>query len=598
MTASDMIPTQRRALALVRALLSLGLSRAVLCPGSRNTPLMLALDAHPEISTDVVLDERVAGFVALGAARVSGRAVALICTSGSAGGHFLPAVMEAAESGVPLLLITADRPRSLQACGAPQTTRQGDLFGAHARWSFDLGTPDSAIDDTGWVASIASLAWMRAHGGHPGPVHLNAPFRKPLWQRRTSTEGLSERPLRPAPKVLMGRPSLDDAAVDALASELSSATRGVIVCGPSDGAQGLEGRLRRTEALVALSTALGWPVLAEPTSQLRFLDPLPLGLVTCADAILRGASTAPELRPELVLRFGAAPTSKATGEWLASLPASTQVLTVDDVARVRDPQHATTTLIIHDQADLCARLAARIEASASPTSWGEGWRRAEALAQGALTASVEGEALWEGSIARVLLRRLPAGVLLHVGNSMPIRDLDTFGGSLCRDIPVLFNRGLNGIDGTIATAIGEARAAPERRLVVWLGDLSARHDLSGFATAAELGVSLTVLIINNDGGGIFEYLPIAQHPDAFERCFLTPQRSDLGIFCQSIGARHDRVRDLRGLTSALDVALSAPGLRVIEALVDRGDSVARHRALWQATARAITSLSSSNELTL
>lgn len=568
-----------RAHALVQTLARLGLERAIVCPGSRSTPIVLALANTPEIATDVVLDERAAAFIALGAARTSGRAVALVCTSGSAAGHFLPAVMEAAESRVPLLLLTADRPPELHACGAPQTTPQHHLFGSHARWSFDLGTPSAHAPHTRWLPTLLARAWMLAHQAPAGPVHLNLPFRKPLWTHGGELQARSS-DLRPAPMLLPGTPRLSNPSLSLVAQRLAQASRGVLLCGPTDPAAlgGLEGRRAYIAALGTLAERLGWPLIAEPASQLRYTPhPLPGGIAH-ADALLRGP-IARELSPDVVLRFGAAPTSKAIGAWLEQLPSEADVVVVDDAPMPRDPQHRMTTFAHHNPTDFCARIAQHLPATPPPSPWLEHWLALERCTQQTVQASLDSGVLWEGVLAHELVRALPPNAILHVGSSMPIRDLEVFGGCRSQDIPVLFNRGLNGIDGLIATACGEALATG-RRVVLWLGDLSALHDLDGLASAIELGVDLTLVITQNGGGGIFENLPIAHHETAFERFFLTPQRASIGAISQALGASHHLVHERAHLAESLSQAIHTPGLSVVEAVVPRRENVERHRALW------------------
>lgn len=557
---------------LLDTLSGLGVSRAVVSPGSRNTPLVLALAQRARWQVDVVLDERAAGFIALGHGLATGRPTVLVATSGTAGANYLPAFIEASQARVPLVVITADRPPELHGLGANQTTPQTGLFASHARLCFNLGAAHADTDPR-WLDRVAVKAMAAATGRPAGPVHLNAPFREPLWER-----GVECPPAPAAVPTLMGGPAvLGDDAVSGLANRLAVHRNGLIVCGPSSSANPLP-----AEQIAALSRALRWPVLADPLSGLRHGSHDRSGVISHYDAILRAADTRLS-HPTAVMHFGRPVTSKATLEWLAA-GAPELFVAVDPDARLDDPSLAATCHVVADPLTLCGSLVARL-AAPEPSSWWTHWTGAEAAAAPLVSAHC-GHDDWEGHVARRIVTSMPDGSALFVGNSMPIRDLDFFGGQSARAVKVVANRGSSGIDGLLSTSLGLAAAWPGP-VAGLIGDLSFVHDLDGLGAASGLEVRLTVIVINNGGGGIFGFLPIAQHEQAFERFFLTPQSVDIGAACKAAGARHHAIRGGADLEVTFRAVLERPGLDVIEVTIDRTRNVRRHREAFKAVAEAV-----------
>jgi len=538
---------------LASALAAGGVREVVVSPGSRSTPLVLAFAAlEPAVRLHVVLDERAAAFVALGLARASGRPPALVCTSGTAGGHYLPAVLEASASRLPLLLLTADRPPELHGCGSPQAIDQRGLLGRHVRVELTLGPPAPDVGPAFLAREAArALDAARAEGG---PVHLNVAFREPLW-----TDGPTP-DVVPAPQVLRGPARPDAALLARLGPRLGRARRGAIVCGPLTGA-GLDEAAGFARAVTDLGRALGWPVLADPLSRVRWGGHDTTGVVAAGDALLRCEAFAAARAPDVVLRFGRVPTAKPIQAWLARAEA----------------------LVVAEPTGLCRSLLGALGRPATAADWLPGWRAAEAAAQDALRAASAGS-LWGGAVARLVLESLPAGGLLHVASSLPVRDLDLAGA--CRATPAIAvgNRGVNGIDGTIATAAGEALAG-RGPVVALTGDLAFLHDLGGLLAASGLDADLTVVVVDNGGGAIFDQLPIAAHPTAYERFFLTPQAADLAALCRGVGAGHARAADRAALRAAL--ADRPGGLRVIEVPLERVVDGVLRRAARDAVARAV-----------
>ena len=544
---------QELASALVGALAGGGLRHIVASPGARSAPLLLAIAGCPAIRLHLVLDERVAGFVALGLAKVSGSAVGLLCTSGSAAAHYYPAVLEAEAAGVPLLVLTSNRPPELHGCGAPQTVDQSRLFAHHARWFRALGPADAALTPA-LLAGVAAQALDAAEGRPAGVAQLDVAFREPLYS--------PDLPPLPTPPLHVPRAADVQASgvLDWAAAPLRRATRGLIVCGPQ-----LEALERAPEfacAVEALADHLGWPVLSEPLGHAPGVGP--------AELLLRDAGFAASQRPDAVLRFGGWPTSKTCGRWLASLDVP-QVL-VEPSGRLLDPAYRADVILPLDPSAACDALLASLPPGPRPRVWLRAWREASARLAERLSPLLTADRLWEGAVARAVAEALPSGALLHVAASMPVRDLDVYGGRLPAGVVVSSNRGLNGIDGTLSTAWGEALAW-EGEAWVLCGDLACLHDAGGLLAARGLGVSATVVVVQNGGGAIFERLPLGQHPE-HEALFVTPQQAQLRELCAAAGAAHERVETLSELRGAL--AAPAEGLRVIEASCPRPHNHAQH----------------------
>lgn len=562
------------AAALVEGLVRGGVREVVLSPGARSAPLALALAARHDLRLHVVVDERAAAFLALGLARASGRAAAFVCTSGTAPAHALPAVIEAALSAVPLLVLSADRPEELQACGAPQTIEQQRLFGPHARWFAQLG-PAREGAPREWPAAVAARAVDHALGPPAGPVQLNVAFREPLWQ--PGCEGAL--PPVGAPRLLRATPRLDPAQARAALSLLEGP--GVIVAGPRAFPPGGEG----AAAALALGRRLGWPLLADALSGLRH-GPFAAEVVSAGDALLRDPGFARAHRPRAALRLGQLPTSKPLATWLEAAAPATAL--VDAHGQWHDPTHAAAALLVADAAQACAALLAaaeELERPTAPAEWGASWEAAERAARQALEAATR-EGWWEGALARALVEALPAGALLHAGSSLPVRDLDAFGGARPAPLALVGQRGANGIDGGVAAAAGAALGWTRGPAAALLGDVALVHDLGGLLAACELEAPLTLVVVDNGGGAIFSELPLAgADPERFRRLFLTPPRLDLARACAGLGAPVLEVGDLPGLRQALAEA-PGRGPRVVLARVERSESARRREAARGSVSRA------------
>lgn len=553
-----------------------GVHHAVACPGSRSTPVAMLLAGRPDIRLWMHLDERSAAFFALGLARGLGEPVAVLCTSGTAAANFLPAVAEASLSRVPLVVLTADRPPELRDVGAPQTIDQVRLYGSHVKWAMDVPLPEATPDALRYVGALARRAAATALAAPGGPVHLNLPFREPLVPLPCPEEIVADAAARPTTPPLAFQGRL--AAVDRLAAG-GWPVRGLIVCGP-DETPGLG------PAVAALAAALGYPVLADPLSGVR-AGPHDRRLVLDAyDAYLRDARTAAALAPELVLRFGAIPTSKPLTQYLERHAAARHVL-VDGGRGWRDPSFLAHDVVHADPREVCAALVASLGASAARSPWLDTWLRIDRRARATIVAHLEGVAEpFEGKVFAELADLLPDGAVLFAGNSMPVRDLDTFTPTTPRRVRYLSNRGANGIDGVVSTALGVG-AAGHRPLVLVLGDVSFYHDLNGLLAARLHDLDATVVLLNNDGGGIFSFLPQAAHPEHFELLFGTPHGLDFRPAVEMYGGRFERAQTWAAFRALVGGALEHRGLSVVEVVTERVQNVAQHRAIWPRVAAAV-----------
>jgi len=560
-----------------------GLRLAVISPGSRSTPLAVALWRQPEIEVAVIVDERSAGFFALGAAQTSGEPVALLCTSGTALVNYHPAVVEADESAIPLLVLSADRPPELRGIGAGQTIDQIKSFGASVRWFSEVGTHEA--DDGGLLhyRSVACRALAKARGEvRPGPVHLNLPWREPLAPvpvegAVTATsplalEGRGKRPLTAATRIEQA-PS--DFLLDEVAGHIRGARGGVIVAGRQ-----LDPGLR--DPLARLATASGFPILADPTSQLRCGPHDRSHVVASYDLLLRDEGFAGSVTPDLVLRFGEMPTSKPLRAWLAG--SGGDQLIVDPKGGWNEPSNKAAAILRGDPVALAAGWADRLqnEEREEPSRW----LQAEAAAQAALSAAFEGEAsLTEPALHRALGAAHRDGDLVYTSSSMPIRDQEAFLAPSTVDALFLSNRGANGIDGLISSGVGAARASGRPTTIV-TGDLGLLHDLGSLAALREVSTPVRIVVIDNAGGGIFHFLPQEAALDAeeFEALLGTPRGIDAAKAAALFDLPHRRLESPDQLPEAL-----AAGTGLIEVKTDRQNNVAVHRQLAERVRDALPS---------
>ncbi len=572
---NPMNPSTALARVLVDELARCGLEEAVVAPGSRSTPLALALVAHPDIRVHVRVDERSASFLALGLARASRRPAAVVCTSGTAAANFHPAVMEADESGVPLLVLTADRPPELRGTGANQTVDQIGLYGGAVRMFTEVGTADPAPGMVPYWRSLVCRAWGASVDRRPGPVHLNVAFRDPLTPDGPSAVPWTE-PLdgREEARPWISRPGPPSEPAPYV---LPDVERGVIVCGDGD---------YDPVPFLALSELTGWPLLAEPTSNARRT-----GALSTYRQLLAAPRFAAAHPPELVVSVGRPNLSRQIQSYLRRAERHVVVT----ASAVGDPAAGLANAFsdpARTATDVVAAVAPPAETSWEEprrTDWSRSWWRAEEAARAALDRLLDSEELIsEPRLARDLASQLTAGSLLFAGSSMPIRDLDATMRARC-GVRLVGNRGVSGIDGTVSTAVGAA-LAHERlgggRAYALLGDLAVLHDQNGLIIGpGEPRPDLAVVVVNNDGGGIFSGLEQAGHPD-FERVFGTPH----GVSMERVAAVADLPYTRLEWAADLPKALMGEGLRVVEVRTDRSHSATLRRRLQAAVDEAVDPL--------
>ena len=553
-----------------------GLRLAVISPGSRSTPLAVALWRQAEIEVSVIVDERSAGFFAMGAAQVSGTPVALLCTSGTALVNYHPAVCEADESGVPLLVLSADRPPELRGIGAGQTIDQIKTFGSSVRWFCEVGT--HAADDDGLLhyRSVACRALAAARGEtRPGPVHLNLPWREPLAPvpvegAVTATDPLALEGREGRPLTAVTRIDLEPSVflLNEMAAHIGDAISGVIVAGRQ-----LDPELR--EPLTHLARVSGFPILADPTSQLRRGPHDRSHVVGAYDLLLREEHFARSVVPDFVLRFGEMPTSKPLRAWLAA--SGVDEIVVDPWGGWNEPTNRAAAILRADPTELASGWATRLEGlEGRERPVPERWLGAEAAAQAALAEALQpnGE-ISEPALHRALGDAHRDGDLVYTASSMPIRDQEAFLAPGNTDALFLSNRGANGIDGLVSSGIGAAHSSGRPTTIV-TGDLGLLHDIGGLAALRDVNTPVRIVVIDNDGGGIFHFLPQEAALDAteFEALLGTPRGVDTAKAAALFNLPHRRLESLAELPEAL-----AAGTGLIEVKTDRSSNVEAHREL-------------------
>ncbi|MEO0508706.1 MAG: 2-succinyl-5-enolpyruvyl-6-hydroxy-3-cyclohexene-1-carboxylic-acid synthase [Verrucomicrobiota bacterium] len=554
----------------MEVLTRLGVQTVVISPGSRSTPLTVAAARNPKLETLTFLDERSASFFALGIAKRTHRPVALVCTSGSALANYMPAIVEASMSGTPLLFLTADRPPELQDCNSGQTIDQVKIFGEYVRHFHNLAVPELGLFDYLRQALVHGVA--QSLQPKPGPVHLNFPFRDPLAPTKGVKAICMAESLERAATVIT-RPceavttvsGFDTVAVERLMSH----PRGVIVVGTENPPSGGNAF---ADAVAILSDKLGWPIISDVLNPLRNHAVEKGLLVTTYDAFLRDAETANSLQPTAVLQIGNLPTSKVVRAWLADANASNFQLT--RLSDNTDPLHRVATPLYGD----VHALAELLPDQKSDSAWMDQWKAAESATREAIDAKLAAmDGLFEGKAVWLLSQYAPTGTSVFLANSMSVRYGEYFWKPGNRGISIYSNRGANGIDGTLSTAMGVAHGS--RKAILLAGDLAFLHDSNGLLAGSQMSGSLTVVVINNRGSGIFEYLPISDQEEVFETHFATPQTVDFEKLCAAHGVTYERIQDWDTFEEVVS-APPDPGLRVLELKTDRKADVATLRSLF------------------
>jgi len=579
-------PAHLFAAALVDELARAGVREVCVCPGSRSTPLAIAAAQHPLLRCWSQIDERSAGFFALGAAKATRAPTALICTSGTAAANFYPAVIEAYHAHVPLIVLSADRPPELREWGAGQTIDQVRLYGTHVRWFAETAVPDADPQMLNYAREVGCRAVAEACGPPAGPVHLNLPFRDPLAPTSVSAESAiaaTDHGSQAYTRICRGVQTPQREDVERLVELAQACERGVIACGPMDAEPEL------CAAIADLAATLGWPILADPTSQLRSGAHNPgAPVLGNSDLFLRGEQVTRTLEPQVVLRFGATPTSKSQRLWLEGCRPEHLIL-VDPEAAWNDPSHLASEILRVDPLALCDALNRCVSRSRGESPWLQKALCAERCAVDIVESLIDDEAeLFEPRAIRELAEALPDAAILYVSNSMPVRDLDAFLPVSNRPLRVLANRGANGIDGMLSSALGAA-ASQSQPVVLLTGDLALLHDVGALQAAQRHSLNLSVIVFDNDGGGIFSYLPVADRadPEVFETHFRTPHGANLGDIVGGFGSGFERVSSWEHFRAAFKSALATPGVSVVEIPVDRDRSVAHHREIEHRVSEAL-----------
>ena len=577
--------------AFVDELARCGLEHVCICPGSRSSPLAIAFARHPGIRKWVHLDERSASFFALGMARATARPVALVCSSGTAGANFFPAVVEARYGSVPLLALTADRPPEVVDWGALQTIDQTRIYGSHAKWSVNMPPPEATTELMSYTRSAACRAYFSAGSAPAGPVHVNFPFRDPLEPAVAPSDFPASVPEQDI-AAWRGRedgkpfvfspdseknPRLED--IRPLAADLDATERGLIVCGPQSGSMPVE-------LVTGLAGKLGYPLLADALSGVR-CGPHDRSLVIDSyDAFIRYDELADSMAPELVIRLGALPVSKPLTQYLEKHRQARHIL-VDESHDWRDPFRLTSQLFPVSSALFCESLSSALHVERSDGDWSRRWQGIAGSSRAALDGALDGcSEMFEGKVFSRLAALLPDDAVLFAGNSMPIRDMDTFFPSTHRSIQFMANRGASGIDGVVSSALGVA-AVSQKRVVLVLGDISLYHDMNGLLAARAHGLNATIIVLNNNGGGIFSFLPQADYQDVFEPYFGTPHGLTFHAAAEMYGLHYSLADDWETFDRSVRESLSGNGTVLIEVPGDRERNVVLHRQVWETVSAGI-----------
>lgn len=549
-----------------------GVTDACLAPGSRSAPMALALASDGRVRMHVHLDERSAAFFALGLARATGRPALVLCTSGTAAANLHPAVLEAHHARVPMIVCTADRPPELRDAGAGQTIDQVQLFGGATRWFHQSDVPSDRDGAGATWRALASRAVAEAVGFPSGPVHLDLPFREPLvptGEPLVDAPGRSDD--RPWTAHVQGVRAPSVAMLDALAHLVADRPRGLVVAGWGADVQ--------PATVLRFAEAAGWPVLADPLSNVR----VP-GTIASYDPLLRAERFADTHRPDVVLRVGGMPTNKPLAQWLD--PSVDQVLVDPDDAWL-DPQHAASGRMVADPELLLGALADAIDVMVDE-DWLRSWAHADTTARAAIDGLIDGwSEPFEGRVARDVVRTVPDGASLVVASSMPVRDVESFAPAR-EGVRIHANRGVNGIDGFVSTVLGVA-AGSDAPTIALVGDLCFLHDASGLLGAVDRGVDATFVVVDNAGGGIFSFLPQAELTDHFETLFGTPQPVDLAALAAVHGIPVAEIGTAGDLEPAVRAAVGSGGVQVVRVRTDRAVNVTRHREVWAAVANSLRS---------
>jgi 2-succinyl-5-enolpyruvyl-6-hydroxy-3-cyclohexene-1-carboxylate synthase len=564
----------------VDELVQVGVTEAIVSPGSRSTPMAILMAEHPDMNVTINIDERSSAFYALGVAKATKKPVAILCTSGTAAANYFPAIVEAYYSRVPLIVLTADRPHELRDIGAPQAIDQNQLYGNHAKWFVEMALPENSEQMLAYVRTMAGRAAGTAQSAPAGPVHLNFPFREPLvpnldLDHLWGTSKMAKKKVN----VVVGKPTMDEEQAQLISDVVSEKVKGIIVCGSHD-------HTEFGHAVANLAETLQFPILADPLSQLRSGTHPKSYILDGYDAFLRNEEFREAFSPDIIIRFGAMPVSKSLLQYIQKQKNTPQIV-VDGDGGWRDPSLSATDMVYCDEIEFCNAITNRIQ-KRSDNGWISSWFKINEIVKENINAVHQEESLFEGKVFTELQEILPNGSTLFVGNSMPIRDLDTFFTNNEKSIHALGNRGANGIDGLVSTAMGIS--SQNEHTVLVIGDLSFYHDLNGLLAAKHHHLNSTIVLINNDGGGIFSFLPQSQEEKHFETLFGTPIGLDYEHVVKMYGGKFTSVENWAEFRKAISASLNGKGLHVVEVKTDRQENVMIHRKMWNNVSQEIKDL--------
>ncbi|HEX6594483.1 MAG TPA: 2-succinyl-5-enolpyruvyl-6-hydroxy-3-cyclohexene-1-carboxylic-acid synthase [Bacillota bacterium] len=548
-----------------------GVTDVVISPGSRSTPLAMTVCEHENLKEWVIIDERSAGFFALGLAKQSQQPVALVCTSGTAAANYYPAIVEAHYSRVPLLVLTADRPHELRGVGAPQAIEQINMYGEYAKWFHEMALPDATPHMLKYVRSKAARAVHVAKEGNSGVVHLNFPFREPLVPNFSFDNVWGEEMPFSYHPTYDGVKRIHESQLTELIESLHSKKRGILVCGPLMD-------INIAEAITQLARAWELPIIADPLSQIRSGNHPKDNIIESYDAFLRNETIRKKLQPDFIIRFGAMPISKSYLHYVQTHEQALQFV-VEQTEGYRDPTAHATSFIYADPLHLCHDLLEQSSGIQCDSKWLHTWQQMNEMTKEHLQMETNHQ-LTEGQAARGLLEVIPNGSGLYVGNSMAIRDIDTFFLCTSKKLKVLANRGANGIDGVTSSALGAA--ATGKPMTLLIGDLSFYHDFNSLLAAKHYELDIVIVLINNNGGGIFSFLPQSSDDKYFEVLFGTPLHLEFQKGIEMYGGTYRQVITEDDFKKALENSYCERGLSVIEVKTDRTKNVKWHRDIWDA----------------
>lgn len=546
----------------VNELVALGMHSVVISPGSRSTPLTTAFAKNQQIQKHIIIDERSAAFFALGLAKSTDTPVALVCTSGTAVAEYYPAIIEAYQTRVPLIVCTADRPPELRHCGANQTINQDNIYRNHIRWFIDVGIPEISAEKLQFIKNIAKKAFTTSLIHRKGPVHINFPFRKPL-ESHLSTDNadismFSSETTKGASKIFLYNEiefDQDDKRILDIKKHIENGEKGLILIGP------MAKNADFLENCAKLATYFKFPVFADIQSHIRFSGDFNAVLIENYDVLLRNKGFISENSPDFILQFGRTPTSKGVEDWLTDN--KTPRFLINEYGDCFDPQKIAT-IIKYDPTEFCKHLLNSSDEVAED-KWLFSYKLANSITEEEKRLFTEEKFSVEPTLMLNIMEHVPENSALMVSNSTPIRDFDFFASRRFSDIEFFSNRGASGIDGIISTAVGIASGIGRDTYLV-IGDLAFLHDISALLHLKNLNISLTIILVNNNGGGIFEFLPISKEKDIFKEYFLTPQNHDFGKILDGFDIPYLLIEEADDLKRELNKV--GGGIRVLEIQTD------------------------------